>query len=109
MAQHTDQAMAKIGSTFFWSDLRRQQQRNRGDHIERAPAIGEPLVEDDLGARYPRGIPRHLDAVEEDFNAAERRMNRKQADADPSGRVLALASLLVIVVVGVLLAMTLAV
>jgi hypothetical protein len=109
MSQQSDQAMAKIGSTFFWNDLRRQQQRNRGDHIERDPVVGEPLLEDDFAALYPRAIPRHVDGVEEDFNAAAERENRKRKDHDPSGKVLAIASLLVILVVAALLAMTLAV
>ena len=109
MAQQSDQAMAKIGSTFFWNDLRRQQQRSRGDHIERDPLVGEPFVEDDLAALYPRAIPRRLDGVEEDFDAAAQRANRKRNDDAPSGKVLAIASLLVIMVVAALLAMTLAV
>ena len=109
MSQQSDQAMAKIGSTFFWNDLRRQQQRSRGDHIERDPVIGEPLVEDDLAALYPRGLPPRVDGVEEDFNAARRNALRKRDDHDPSGKVLAIASLLVILVVAALLGLTLAV
>jgi Flp pilus assembly protein TadB len=109
MGQQSNQAMAKIGTTFFWTDLRRQQQRNRSDHIERAPVVGEALIEDDLATLYPRSLPPRVDGVEEDFHAAERRATRQRKDNEPSGKVLAIASLLVIVVVAALLGLTLAV
>ena len=109
MSHQSDQAMAKIGSTFFWTDLRRQQQRNRSDHIERAPVVGEALIEDDLATLYPRSLPPRVDGVEEDFHAAERKLIRKLNDHDPSGKMLALASVLVILVVAALLGLTLAV
>jgi hypothetical protein len=109
MAEVSQNTMAKVGGALSWRDLDEEERRAEGRAPKPEPTTEPEVIGDVYGSEPTMIVP---DAVDEDFEAAERRANWPRDGwrrDDAASRGLIVAALLVFVAVAALLGVAFAV
>jgi hypothetical protein len=111
MAEVSQNTMAKVGGALSWRDLDEEERRAEGRPPRSEPTTEPEVIGDVYGSEPTMIVP---DAVDEDYDAAERRANWPRdgwprRDDAAASRGLIVAALLVFVAVAALLGVAFAV